>query len=58
MNFNRGKFSIGETDAGEKVVAPDMSMVRSQKSIGTTRGNRKVISLEAFKKQVNGYLGK
>jgi hypothetical protein len=57
MNFNQGKFSIGKTAAGEKVVTRDMTMAPLKKGVGMARGNRQVRSLDAFKEEVKSYLG-
>jgi hypothetical protein len=58
MGFAQGKFSIAKTNAGEPVVARDMTMAPLQKGVGVTRGNRQVLSLSEFKARVKSYLNK
>ena len=56
MGFSQGKFSIGQTSDGEKVVTKDTTKAPVQKVAGLTRGNLQVISLSEFKALVRRYL--
>ena len=58
MGFSQGKFSIGQTSDGEKVVTKDMTKAPVQKGAGLTRGNLQVIPLAEFKALVRRYLNK
>jgi hypothetical protein len=56
--FAQGKFSIAQTDTGEKVVTSDMTKAPVQKGPGLTRGNLQAVSLSEFKERVKSYLNK
>src|SRR5262249_43945012 len=50
--FAQGKFSIANGADG-KMVTRDMTMAPLKKGVGMARGNHQVLSLEAFKAEVN-----
>jgi hypothetical protein len=58
MDFDQGKYSIGEANDGEQVVTRDMTRAPLQKGAGLTRGNPQVVPLSHFKKLVESYLNK
>ena len=56
MGFAQGKFSVGQTSDGEKVVTRDTTKAPVPKVAGLTRGNPQVIPLSEFKALVRRYL--
>jgi len=56
MGFAQGKFSIAQTDKGEKVVTRDMTKAPMQKGPGLTRGNPQAVPLSIFREMVKSYL--
>ncbi|HEU0179092.1 MAG TPA: hypothetical protein VFV58_32910 [Blastocatellia bacterium] len=58
IGFSAGKFSIAQTNTGEKVVARDMTKAPIQKGSGLTRGNSQSIPLPVFREMVKEYLKK
>jgi hypothetical protein len=58
MGFSQGKFSVAKDKNGHKTVSRDLSGVtlaeKSKESIGTSS----MLSLDEFKKEILGYLGK
>jgi hypothetical protein len=56
VGLSEGKFSIAETDAGEKVVMRDSTRARVQTGSGPTRGNPQAIRVPEFRAMVQKYL--
>ncbi|HKQ75107.1 MAG TPA: hypothetical protein VJ810_15530 [Blastocatellia bacterium] len=56
MGYSQGKYSVNESDTGEKVVFRDLTKVRMQTGMGTVRGNIQVVKLSEFIEKVRSYL--
>jgi hypothetical protein len=54
--FSQGKFSVVESEEGEKLVSRDLSTVRLQNNSGLKRGTRYLTPLSEFKQAVRASL--
>lgn len=54
--FSQGKFSVVESEDGEKLISRDLSGVRLQNNSGTRRGTRYLTPLSEFKQAVRASL--
>ena len=55
LGFSQGKFSIGHAN-GQKIVSRNLANVMLQSVAGARRGASSDVPLEAFKKEIRGYL--
>jgi hypothetical protein len=58
MGFSQGKFSIVADASGAPAVSRDLTQVTVQSPAGTQRGAVTRASLEAFRREIRGYLAR
>lgn len=58
LGFSQGKFSIAPDAGGVLTVARDLTQVTVQSPAGTQRGATTRASLEAFRREIRGYLAR
>lgn len=58
MGFAQGKFSIVVDETGSPAVSRDLTLLTLQSPAGTRRGTATRVGLEAFKREVRGYLAR
>lgn len=56
VGFSQGAFAVVESPSGEKLVSRDLRGVRFQDDAVAPRAAQRVQSLDAFKRQIRGYL--
>jgi hypothetical protein len=58
MGFSQGKFSIVADASGAPAVSRDLTQITVESPAGTQRGAATRASLEAFKREIRGYLAR
>jgi hypothetical protein len=56
MGYAQGKFSIVNSEAGERMVSRDLSKTPVSRAVGVVRGQQQLIPLSEFKARIKGYL--
>jgi hypothetical protein len=56
MGFSQGRFSIVADETGAPAVSRDLTHITLQSPAGTRRGTASRVNLDAFKREIRGYL--